>query len=121
MNDLDRLFKKAERLSPPTRIWNQIEAGAGLNSSGLRSTRLWWEIPAYRLAASVAVVAGLLGTVFVLQHHGPLRAKPAVEGDVVDAELLTWDAGLGEWDGQSDEESKLADKIFEKTEEGGVL
>ena len=121
MNDLDRLFKKAERLSPPAHIWNRIEAKAGLNSGELRSARLWWEMPVYRLAASVAVVAGLLGAVFVLQRHGPLHAKPAVEGDVVDAELLTWDAGLGEWDGQSDEENKLADKIFEKTEEGGVL
>ena len=120
MNDLDRLFKKAERLNPPAHMWDMIEVQSGLNSSA-RPVRLWWEMPVYRLAASVAVVAGLLGTVFVLQHHGPLHTKPAVEGEVVDAELLTWDADLGEWDGQSDEESKLADKIFEKTEEGGAL
>ena len=121
MKDFNKLFKEAEKLNPPARIWNRIEAQFELQSKSIQPVQLWWQMPAYRLAASITVVAGLLGLVFILQHHGPLHNKPVVEGDVVDSELLTWDASLGEWDGQSEEENKLADKIFEKTEEGGVL
>ena len=116
MTNFKNLFKEAEKLIPPYRIWERIEAQAGLKPGSIRSVQPWWEMPAYRLAASIAVVSSLLGLVFMLQHHGPLRDRPVVEGDVVDSEVLTWDSGLGEWDVASDEESQLADKVFERTE-----
>jgi hypothetical protein len=115
-NDLDGLFREAERLRPPAELWWRIAERSPLARRAaprLRSTQ-WLEVR-YLKAAGVVLAAGL----FALAAFGLLRnpAEPVREAsaetalsaqagpdtDLIDPELLGWQAGLGNIDLVADE------------------
>jgi len=115
-NDLDGLFREAERLRPPAELWWRIAERSPLARRAApraRSTQ-WLEVR-YLKAAGVVLAAGL----FALAAFGLLRnpAEPVREAsaetalsaqagpdtDLIDPELLGWQAGLGSIDLVADE------------------
>jgi hypothetical protein len=139
---LKGLFDDAERISPPPGLWRSIEARAGLesgatgpaaqgaepmdmNGEGAESRDGSW----MRLAASVALAAGLLGlgmflkdrivagnaataaavqsaTDTVAMAQSPATPKD-MDSEIVDPELLGWHADLGEMDETADEAEEV--------------
>jgi hypothetical protein len=111
------MFQEAERLSPPPGLWRQIEARVELHPGGRTQGAGSWGTSPWRMAASVALAAGLLGLGFFLQKRPDVTdakrmekagtaANPAATGqdtEWVDPELLSWHAGLGELDEDADE------------------
>lgn len=123
MEDLDKLFRGAERLKPRAAMWKAIATRAEL-AKAPRGHEAPAPEPAYglRLAASVAIALGALAAL-VMVGKGPMRsagkaggaedfagaiavnaAAAPKEADLLDAELLDWHADLGEaneadWDG----------------------
>ena len=113
-NDLDGLFRGAERLRPRPELWRRIAERSQLTSGAARSRE--WSGVRYLRAASVALAAGLLG----LGAYGLLRkpaeeplreasAAPALSAQagadnyLIDPELLGWQADLGNIDSVADE------------------
>jgi hypothetical protein len=119
LKKFDRLFQEAERISPPADLWRRIEAVAraklrfpeGAPGAASRETH------GFRIAASVALAAGLLGlAVHLNQRPAALAGAPAAEDsayaareveEIVDPELMTWLSGLGEMDSQAEEAEEV--------------
>ena len=114
--DLDGLFREAERLRPPAELWWRIAERSPLarGVQGMRSLE-WLEVR-YLKAAGVVLAAGL----FTLAAFGFLRkpseepvreasaetaltAPAGTDTDLIDPELLGWQAGLGNIDLVADE------------------
>ena len=108
-----RIFQEAERLQPTPALWQRIAAASGLESGARREGFRPWETPWLRAAAVVLLAAGFIAVAVRGFHsHGPAGAgtelakaiaKPAAqaaEGDaeIIDPELLGWQADLGEVD-----------------------
>jgi hypothetical protein len=121
-NDLDGLFREAERLRPPVELWwriaerSPLARGAARRAQGRQGWQGWeWLEVRYLKAAGVVLAAGL----FALAAFGLLRnpAEPVREAsaetalsaqagpdtDLIDPELLGWQAGLGNIDLVADE------------------
>jgi hypothetical protein len=141
------LFEDAERLTPPPALWRAIEARSGLTAGGpdrkpgAQAARVdggaeetdasgpgYWGGPWIRLAASVALAAGLLGLgVFFKDRIGQGNATTAsavqssndtvamaraatsadTDTEIVDPELLGWHADLGEMVEEADEAEEI--------------
>jgi len=113
-NDLDGLFHEAERLRPRPELWRRIAERSALSP---RAERRWeWASVRYLRAAAVVFAAGLLavGAFGLLRKpaNEPVReasAEPALSAqagadtDLIDPELLGWQADLGNIDLVADE------------------
>lgn len=118
-NDLDALFRDAERLRPTPELWRRIAAGSPLREPNpaleAASRRPEWLEIRYLRAAAVALAAGLLALAAFGLLRGPggepqreasaAAAYTAAEGDsgVFDPELLGWQADLGNYELVADE------------------
>lgn len=117
-NDLDGLFREAERLRPRPELWRRIAERSALSPGG--GERRWWQWEwqgvRYLRAAAIALAAGLLavGAFGLLRRPAdePLReasAAPALsaqagtDAELIDPELLGWQADLGNIDLVADE------------------
>ena len=114
-NDLDGLFREAERLRPPVELWWRIAERSPLARSARGVRGMQWLEVRYLKAAGVILAAGL----FALAALGLLRnpAEPVREAsaettlsadagadtDLIDPELLGWQADLGNIDLVADE------------------
>ena len=120
-SDLDGLFRSAERLKAPPELWRRIAERSSLAPGGPRR-REWaeWAEIGYLRAAAVVLAAGLLalGAFGLLRKPAqePIReasAEPALsaqvsaqagaDGELIDPELLGWQADLGNIDLVADE------------------
>lgn len=113
-NDLEGLFREAERLSPRPELWRLIaERSALVPGAAARSE---WQAVRYLRAAAVILAAGLLALgafgLFRKPADEPLReasaetalsAQGGADTDLIDPELLGWQAGLGNIDLVADE------------------
>lgn len=112
-NELDSLFRDAERLRPPPDLWRRIAARSPLAPSAAQAG---WREVRYLRAAAAALTAGLLAWAALGLLHGrsgePVReasAAPALseraeaEPQLIDPELLGWQADLGSYDLVADE------------------
>ena len=106
-NDLDGLFREAERLRPRPESWRRIAERSAL-SLRAGNGRWQWATLRYLRAAAVVLAAGLLavGAFGLLRKpaNEPIReasAAPALSAqagsdtDLIDPELLGWQADLG--------------------------
>lgn len=118
MEDLDKLFRGAERLKPRDAMWKHIATRAELAKPPAPESAY-----GLRLAASMAIALGALAAL-VMVAKGPVTqsaksggaedfggavavnaaAAAPKEAELVDVELLDWHADLGEenetdWDG----------------------
>jgi len=114
-NDLDGLFREAERLRPRPESWRRIAERSALGPRA-GDGRWEWASLRYLRAAAVVLAAGLLavGAFGLLRKpaNEPIReasAAPALSAqagsdtDLIDPELLGWQADLGNIDLVADE------------------
>jgi anti-sigma-K factor RskA len=119
-NDLDGLFREAERLRPRPELWRRIAERSALSAGAGRrpdAGRRWeWASVRYLRAAAVVFAAGLLAVgAFGLLRRPPnepvreasaepaLSAQAGADTDLIDPELLGWQADLGNMDLVADE------------------
>jgi len=113
-NDLEGLFREAERLRPRPELWRRIAERSALVPDA--APRSEWLNVRYLRVAAVIVAAGLLalGAIGLLRKPGdePVReasaetalsAQGGTDTDLIDPELLGWQAGLGNIDLVADE------------------
>jgi hypothetical protein len=124
LKNIKRMFRDAERLQPNPDLWNGIESQAApLLSRMQRESQpafaSGWGAPVFKIAAAVTLAAGLAALGLSLQHRskaaGALEAKAGVTdggmsarsypqtAEVVDPDLLVWDADLGELSTDADD------------------
>lgn len=119
MKKFDRLFQEAERIAPPAGLWRRIEAEARAklrspeDAPGAASRERY----GYRIAATIALAAGLLGIgVHLHQRPAVLADAPSAEDsayaarevvEIMDPELMTWLTELGEMDSRADEAGEV--------------
>lgn len=127
MKNSDRLFKDAERLKPSPALWRRIAERSPLAASGER-VYSYWEAPLLRAAAVVALAASVLGlaalgisyrktggetggeTTVLAAAPAAVAAgveAPAAEEEIIDPELLGWQAELGELDLEAEEAGEM--------------
>ncbi len=123
-NDLESLFRDAERISPAPDLWRRIAEGstlapggrAGREGGGGRGE--WLEVR-YLRAAGMILAAGLLGLAafgFLRHRPGdPVREASAAQSEapaqgepqVFDPELLEWQADLGDYELVADQAEEV--------------
>ncbi len=112
MKSVKRIFQESERLQPTPELWGRIESQVKLEGVKEESRRDWGR-PVVKLAASVTLVAGLIGLGWYVQHRplaestiGALADSTSIkEGalDMVVRDLMVWDADLGEMELEADD------------------
>lgn len=106
MEKYERLFREAERIRSPQGMWETIAARAGMTAKrGARESGWGW-----KMAASMAVGAGLLAAMLVVLKPATRVADKAGGAEdfavartdvspLPDEEVLYWHADLGEESG----------------------
>ena len=119
MKKYERLFQEAERIAPPAGHWRRIEAAVRAKPASRESARVAAsrETYGFRMAASAALAAGLLGLgIHLHQRPAAVAEAPAAEDsvfaareveEIVDPELMSWLADLGEVDLQAEEAGEV--------------
>jgi hypothetical protein len=119
-NDLDGLFREAERLRPRPELWRRIAERSALSPRAGRRPdaggRWEWAGVRYLRAAAVVLAAGLLALgafglfrgpanepVREASAAAPLSAQAGADTELIDPELLGWQADLGNIDLVADE------------------
>lgn len=122
MDDLDRLFRDAERVKPSAGLWRSIAAASPL--SGKAEERSLRESQWMRMAAGLALAATVAGLIALGAKRGGnaegaapvITASAAAEStapaavteeEFVDPELLGWQADLGEVELEAEEAGEV--------------
>lgn len=116
--EVSALFRDAERLSPPPELWRRIAERSPLVPDGEAAApprSAWREMP-YLRAAGVALAAGVAALAAYGLLHGPqseaardmsaatlASADAGGAAEVIDPELLGWQADLGVFDSEAEE------------------
>ena len=111
MKSVKRIFRESERLQPTPELWQRIESQVKLEGKSGEASRDWSR-PVFKLAASITLAVGLIGLGWYLQHRpiagatiGTLADSTSINEaavDMVDRELMVWDADLGEMELEAD-------------------
>jgi len=118
-NDLDGLFREAERLRARPELWRRIAERSELGIGGAR--REWWPGVRYLRAAAVVLASGLLalGAFGLLRRPAEapmleasaspaLSAQAGADTDLIDPDLMVWQADLGNYELVADEAEEEA-------------
>jgi hypothetical protein len=124
-----RMFQDAERLTPPPGLWLRIAERVDMENGPVRVSEsedagAWWRGYGFRAVASLVLAASLFGLGMQVQHHigsgrraagaaakdhgaavAAAGARAKAEGDmsdIIDPDLMTWHADLGEVDANTD-------------------